>query len=137
MASLIAYLRAAVPRLQARLAPMSDEVDLVRAYLEVMHMRMPDRQRFSIEADAEALRGQCPPSALLTLVENALRHGIDPSEEGGAIELRVVARDGRCLPTVTDTGVGLRPPGAAAGLGTSLGEAAAGAARARTSSQRF
>lgn len=122
LASLIAYLRAAVPRLQARLAPMSDELDLVRAYLEVMHMRMPDRLRFSIEADAEALRGQCPPSALLTLVENALRHGIDPSEEGGAIELRVVARDGRCRATVTDTGVGLRPTGAAPaeGLGTGL-----------------
>ena len=43
---------------------------------------------------------------LLTLVENAVRHGIDPSEEGGRIDVDVRLRDGRCRVRVTDTGVG-------------------------------
>ena len=45
---------------------------------------------------------------LLTLVENAVRHGIDPSEEGGRIDVEVRVRDGRCRAQVIDTGVGLQ-----------------------------
>ena len=48
---------------------------------------------------------------LLTLVENAVRHGIDPSEEGGRIDVDVRLRDGRCHVRVTDTGVGLQVDG--------------------------
>jgi LytS/YehU family sensor histidine kinase len=55
---------------------------------------------------------------LLTLVENAVRHGIDPSEEGGRIEVDVWLRDDRCRLRVTDTGVGLKATGS--GLGTGL-----------------
>ena len=61
----------------------------MRAYLELMHMRMPDRLQFALQADEAALALRCPPMTLLTLVENAVRHGIDPSEEGGRIEVRV------------------------------------------------
>jgi LytS/YehU family sensor histidine kinase len=55
---------------------------------------------------------------LLTLVENAVRHGIDPSEEGGRIDVDVRIWGDRCLVRVSDTGVGLRPAGE--GLGTGL-----------------
>ena len=55
---------------------------------------------------------------LLTLVENAVRHGIDPSEEGGRIEIHVQRRNDRCVVRVSDTGAGLRPAGN--GLGTGL-----------------
>ena len=59
----------------------------VVAYLELMRMRMPDRLQYALHVD-ESLRGvRCPPITLLTLVENAVRHGIDPSEEGGRIEV--------------------------------------------------
>jgi LytS/YehU family sensor histidine kinase len=54
----------------------------------------------------------------LTLVENAVRHGIDPSEEGGRIDIDVERPGERCVIRVTDTGVGLRP--SANGLGTGL-----------------
>ena len=118
LASLIAYLRAAVPRLQATATTLQQELELVRAYLEVMHMRMPDRIQFSLDADAAALPLFCPPMTLLTLVENAVRHGIDPSEEGGRIDVRVRVRDGRCHAEVIDTGVGLQRAGD--GLGTGL-----------------
>jgi LytS/YehU family sensor histidine kinase len=53
----------------------------------------------------------------LTLVENAVRHGIDPSEEGGRIDVDVARIGDRCLVRVADTGVGLRQPGSGPGSG--------------------
>ncbi|MCP5092769.1 MAG: sensor histidine kinase, partial [Gammaproteobacteria bacterium] len=85
---------------------VQQELDLVRAYLEVMHMRMPDRLQFMLHVDDEALTLECPSTTLLTLVENAVRHGIDPSEEGGRIDVRVQVLDGRCRAQIIDTGVG-------------------------------
>ena len=116
--SLIAYLRAAVPRMQNSATTLGREVELVRAYLELMHMRMPDRLQFALFIDDAALELHCPPLTLLTLVENAVRHGIDPSEEGGRIEVHVRRRGDRCMVRVTDTGVGLQP--ASSSLGTGL-----------------
>ncbi len=116
--SLIAYLRAAVPRLQDPSTTVGHELELVRAYLELMHMRMPDRLQFTIHADDTVLALRCPPMTLLTLVENAVRHGIDPSEEGGRIEVVVRLQDGRVRAQVIDTGVGMQNSGK--GLGTGL-----------------
>jgi LytS/YehU family sensor histidine kinase len=116
--SLIAYLRAAVPRLHDPATTVSQELELVRAYLEVMHMRMPDRLQFQVKVDPAANGLQCLPMTLLTLVENAVRHGIDPSEVGGRINIEVTVQSGRCTLTVTDTGVGLQSMGH--GLGTGL-----------------
>ena len=116
--SLIAYLRAAVPRLNDPATTMGQEVDLVRAYLEVMQMRMPDRLTFDLQVDAAAKGVRCPPMTLLTLVENAVRHGIDPGEDGGRIDVHVHLQGGRCYLRVSDTGVGLKAAGT--GLGTGL-----------------
>ncbi len=117
--SLIAYLRAALPRLDESATTVGQEVELVRAYLELMQMRMPDRLQFSLCADEGARPLRCPPMALLTLVENAVRHGIDPSEEGGRIDVAVTLNDTHCLARVTDTGVGLSHDGSAPGTGLS------------------
>jgi two-component sensor histidine kinase len=116
--SLIAYLRAAVPRLHKPATTLGQELELVRAYLEVMHMRMPDRLQFELKVDESATGLQCLPMTLLTLVENSVRHGIDPSEVGGRIDIEVRVQSGRCTMGVTDTGVGLQPMGH--GLGTGL-----------------
>ena len=117
LGSLIAYLRAAVPRLHDPATTLSQEVELVRAYLEVMHMRIPDRLQYVLHVDDAALALMCPPMTLLTLVENAVRHGIDPSEDGGRIEVRVTLRQGRCLAQVIDTGIGMRSGGDTLGTG--------------------
>src|SRR5688572_29008887 len=103
LASLIAYLRAAVPRMHVLATTLGEELALVRAYLELMQMRMPDRLQFALKIDPLANGLQCPPMTLLTLVENAVRHGIDPSEQGGRIDVDVFRRDGRCLVRVVDT----------------------------------
>ncbi len=109
--SLIRYLRAAMPRLHAHEPLLADELALVRAYLELMQMRMPDRLDFAVEVDPALATRPFPPLALLTLVENAVRHGIDPAEDGGRIEVGARAggddSDGGLVLWVADTGVGM------------------------------
>jgi len=116
--SLIAYLRAAVPRLHEPATTLGQELQLVQAYLELMHMRMPDRLQFALNVDEATRALRCPPMTLLTLVENAVKHGIDPGEEGGRIDIDVQKIGERCRVRVRDTGVGLQPTGN--GLGTGL-----------------
>jgi hypothetical protein len=116
--SLTAYLRAAVPRLHDSAATIERELQLVQPYLELMQMRMPDRLQYAMHVDPAALKVPCPPTTLLTLVENAVRHGIDPSEEGGRIDIDIERLGERCVVRVTDTGAGLHQT--ANGLGTGL-----------------
>ena len=116
--SLTAYLRAAVPLLHESAATVERELQLVRPYLELMQMRMPDRLQYAMNVDRSVLKVRCPPTTLLTLVENAVRHGIDPSEEGGRIDVDITRLGERCVVRVTDTGAGLRQ--SANGLGTGL-----------------
>lgn len=106
---LIAYLRAAMPRLGDEAATLAQELQLVRAYLELMHMRMPDRLRFTVADVAQAATLRFPPMALLTLVENAVRHGIDPGVDGGRIDVGATldAASGTACVWVSDTGAGM------------------------------
>ncbi len=119
---LIGYLRTAVPRLRDPASSIGQELEQVRAYLALMEMRMPDRLRFTIDASPEARALRCPPLTLLTLVENAIRHGIDPDEDGGHIQVTVRREDGVCHIDVSDTGIGLGLGGASTGThGTGTG----------------
>jgi hypothetical protein len=118
LASLVSYLRAAVPRLSEPVNRLGQELEMARAYLALMQMRLPDRLQFSVQADAAVERLRCPPTTLLTLVENAVRHGIDPSLEGGRIDVSVHLRGERCVAEVRDTGVGITQ--GSGGLGTGL-----------------
>jgi hypothetical protein len=117
--SLTEYLRAAVPRLDGSANTLGQELELVRTYLELMQMRMPDRLAFALHTDPALRLLRCPPMTLLTLVENAVQHGIDPSLEGGRIDVHAeLLPGGRYRLRVVDTGVGLQASGG--GLGTGL-----------------
>jgi len=107
--SLIAYLRAAIPKLHDGGSTLATEVVLVQAYLELMHMRMPDRLRFTIDLPADLRLVAFLPMSVLTLVENAIRHGIDPSERGGRIDVKVQRdADGKSIRViVADSGTGM------------------------------
>ncbi len=119
LASLISYLRAAMPRLRDERPTLGNELALVRSYLDLMQMRMPDRLQVRIAADPALSALPFPPMALLTLVENAIHHGIDPAEQGGEVEVGAAALvDGRVQLWVTDTGVGMS---CTAASGTGLG----------------
>ncbi|HJV96103.1 MAG TPA: histidine kinase, partial [Albitalea sp.] len=109
LASLTAYLRAAMPRFDNDKATLGDELAQVRAYLELMHLRMPDRLRFDLQVPDELKSLRFPPMALLTLVENAIRHGIDPSEQGGTIDVGAKREpgSGTVHVWVADSGVGM------------------------------
>lgn len=107
--NLIDYLRAAVPTPGAGNETFEREQQIVCAYLELMRMRMPDRLEYTVHIEPAALLLHCPPMALTTLVENAIKHGIDPSETGGTVDVRVTVRDQRVQVRVADTGVGLQP----------------------------
>ncbi|MFN8547876.1 MAG: histidine kinase [Candidatus Eisenbacteria bacterium] len=117
--NLIGYLRASVPRLDDAETTLGDELGQVRAYLELMQLRMADRLEFRLDADPESLALVCPPVTLLTLVENAIRHGIDPSEEGGRISVEIRRGPEQCTVRVVDTGVGMAAHGGKEGTGLS------------------
>jgi sensor histidine kinase YesM len=106
---LIAYLRAAMPRLSDADATLDTELQLVRSYLELMQLRMPDRLQFTVAAPAQAGTLRFPAMALLTLVENAIRHGIDPNVDGGRIDVggRCDDATGKLVLWVNDTGKGM------------------------------
>lgn len=116
------YLRATLPLFERPWLALGQELDAARCYLEVMQLRLGERLRFEINADP-ALLDQClPPGLLLTLVENAVEHGVSPQLQGGTVRIEL-RRDvgGLCL-AVLDDGPGLSPavtnqPGASPSLG--------------------
>lgn len=92
MTHLTAYLRAALPALRHRLGRLDEELARVRHYLSLLQMRMGPRLSFELRVDPDLQGAAMPPMAVLTLVENAVKHGLSPLPEGGRIE--VVARVG-------------------------------------------
>ncbi|HEU0203734.1 MAG TPA: hypothetical protein VFR86_25260 [Burkholderiaceae bacterium] len=72
------YLRTALPQLRSRRTTLGEELGLVHAYLDLFRLRMGARLSFSIDAEPGLDDAEFPPMLLVTLVENALEHGIDP-----------------------------------------------------------
>ncbi len=117
--ALTTYLRSAVPRLEGKRHNFSDELASVSAYLELMQMRMPDRLRFSVDAERSTADLPCPPLTIMTLVENAVRHGIDPCEVGGRIDVLCTRSATHGHIQVTDTGRGISSQSGGTGTGLS------------------
>ena len=89
--------------------PLREELEIVAAYLDVELLRMGGRLRVERCVEAGLLEARIPPFLVQPLVENAVRHGIQPRDEGGRVRLEAWA-EGRWLHiTVADTGVGLAP----------------------------
>jgi hypothetical protein len=122
---LVDYLRASIPRLRhgsgsEAEATVGAQLEVVRAYLGLMRSRLP-RLDFAIDVPDELLGAHCPPLMLLVLVENAVKHGIEPKIGPGRIEVRARAvTEGatpRLLLSVRDDGVGFGHATAGTGLG--------------------
>ncbi len=121
---LIQYLRASLPKMRESTSTVGQELELVRAYLNILQMRMGDRLAFDIRADADLLACAFPPMMLPSLVENAIKHGLEPLREGGRIDVaveRVHTPGGdRLLVQVLDTGKGLTDASVQLGSGVGL-----------------
>lgn len=118
LADLLRYLEAALPSLRREQTTLAEELDLVRAFL-ALHQRRLGPERLQLHDDIEpgwdALA--LPSTCLLTLAENAIKHGIAPQVEGGSITVSVRRAGNRLQLEVADTGAGM---GAGAGSGTGL-----------------
>jgi two-component system LytT family sensor kinase len=110
---LASLLHSVFDRLEERLVPLERELDTIRDYLEIEHIRFGDRLRFSVEVEMDARQIAVPPFLLQPLVENAVKHGIAPHARPGEIRL-TAALDGALLQvTIADTGDGFNGAGPA------------------------
>ncbi len=105
---LIDYLRAALPKMRENTSTVRQEAELARAYLNILKMRMGSRLEFDIAIDAAAAERAFPPLMLPSLVENAIKHGIEPLRDGGRIEVFAHIEGERLVVGVRDSGRGLQ-----------------------------
>lgn len=101
---LSAILRNAMSTVKRNLVPLGEEIDIVKAYLELERMRYEERLRIHFDLDPELEREPVPPMLLQTLVENAVRHGIAPLVQGGDLYISAHRSLNGILLTVRNTG---------------------------------
>ena len=123
--NLIALLRASMPTMreanggngtQAR--DLGRELAVIRPYLEILKVRMEERLATEIDVPDGLLSAEFPSMMVQTLVENAIKHGLEPKPEGGKLTLKAEIVHGKLAVTVADTGLGF---GRAATAGTGVG----------------
>jgi len=117
MSNLKRYLAVALPQMRASDSTLGRELDHARAFLEIQRIRMGHRLEYGIVADDALLAASMPPLMLLTLVENAIKHGLTPQVGGGRVDIRAELADGHVTVSVADTGGGFTRSG---GGGTGL-----------------
>jgi sensor histidine kinase YesM len=118
---LIAYLRAALPQFRAQSSTLGREFELAKAYLAILQMRMGPRFDFSVALPPDLASHAFPPNMLISLVENAIKHGVEPSVDGGTIAIDARREGDRMVLTVTDSGRGLAASAAADTAGDGVG----------------
>jgi LytS/YehU family sensor histidine kinase len=113
---LIHYLRTSLPEIRSESSTLGREAELARAYLEILRLRMGGALEIAIDIPADLARAPFPPLMVMTLVENAIKHGVAPQGRGHVSvsasaangKLRVVVQDdGRGLDGTLGRGVGL------------------------------
>jgi two-component system sensor histidine kinase AlgZ len=103
IASLSSLLHAVFDGLDEPFVPLDRELRMVRDYLEVERIRFGDRLRFTVDADPSATGVLVPPLLLQPLVENAVRHGIEPSSAPGMLRVHAQAEHGRLQIRIANT----------------------------------
>lgn len=115
---LIEYLRAALPQLRVRSSTLTREIALAQAYLSILAFRLGPRLRFAIDVPGDLHDHPFPPNLLISLVENAIKHGIEPSADGGSVTVAARRANDALVVSVSDTGAG---SGAVVGSGKGVG----------------
>jgi sensor histidine kinase YesM len=117
---LLGYLRAALPQIRSARSTLGQEIDLVTEYLSILRMRIGDRLNFIIDVPQELRAHPFPPVLLMSVVENAVTHGIEPLPQGGAIRIEANRQNDGLVVSVIDTGAGLKAPASRPGHGVGL-----------------
>jgi signal transduction histidine kinase len=104
---LIRYLRATLGASHATLHPLATEFALLGDYLALMALRMGPRLQVQLDLPDALRQHPVPPLLLQPLVENSIRHGLEPQVAGGRITVQARLQAGQLLLAVRDTGVGL------------------------------
>jgi len=113
----VAFLRTSLRSGRERTVPLEQELDVVKSYLDLYAMRMGERLRYRIDLP-EALRGvRIPPLLIQPLVENAVKHGLEPSINGGEVMVSAERADKRILIRVIDSGAGIKETAGGSGIG--------------------
>ena len=111
--SLIALLRATLPNMREQtpntVRYLGQELSVIRPYLDIQKMRMEDRLQIQWDIPEGLHSAEMPTMMMLSLVENAFKHGLEPKAEGGTLVLRVEVSHGKLVVTVKDSGVGYFP----------------------------
>ena len=116
--NLIALLRASMPTLREADTNLGRELAVIRPYLEILKVRMEERLQTDIRVSDGLLSAEFPPMMLQSLVENAIKHGLEPKAEGGTLTVSAEIVHGKLAVSVADTGLGF---GQAATAGTGVG----------------
>jgi signal transduction histidine kinase len=115
--NLILYLRHSLPRLESSLTTLGEELERVRAYLDIMQIRMGGRLKTELNVPDALKPVPFPTMMLQTLVENSIKHGLEPKSGGGTIWVMAVVRGDRVAITVADDGIGLGTETTGSGIG--------------------
>jgi hypothetical protein len=115
---LMRYLEMALPSMRDERSTLAREAQLIEAYLELQQVRMGRRLAYGIDIAPPLRALEVPPMMLLTLVENAIKHGLAPQREGGRVDVRARLEGGELRLEVADTGRGFG--GGTSGGGTGL-----------------
>jgi sensor histidine kinase YesM len=107
LSDLIHYLRTSLSRTLPATTTLDQEMDMCRTYLSIQKVRMGERLSFAIDFPDALSEEPLPPMLLQPLVENAIKHGLEPSVEGGEVFVEASEKDGMVRITVADTGAGL------------------------------
>ena len=118
--SLISYLRAVLPQMRENGATtnLGREADMVKSYLDLLKMRMEERLEIDFIMPDGLRSASFPPMMLQSLVENAIKHGLEVKAEGGTLQFRAEVAHNKLRVSVTDDGLGF---GAKPSNGTGLG----------------
>ena len=108
LARLIDYMDASHAHMRRHEAALEDELVLTEGYLEIQRLRMGSRLRYQIDVADDVRRTPIPPAALLTLVENAIKHGLAPQTAGGTVRVSARREGESVVLNVADDGAGLR-----------------------------
>jgi len=106
LVDLIHYLRTSLSRTFPDPITLDQEIDMIKAYLNIQKIRMGERLNFKIELPDAFRQHPFPPMLLQPLVENAVKHGLEPRMEGGEITIKAMEKDVLIRIEVIDTGLG-------------------------------